>query len=158
MHLCWTGNWVFRSKNKSWTNYPTNAYFGKKIKNFSKKIKDRKQLERFLECLSYASDFINDLAKLRKPLQHKLKKEVSWTCTTTNSKINQKFKKMCTNLPVLNLHKEGDNLILEIDVSNEHWSIVFKIKEGEKLYKYYSGGLIKQNATIPRWKKKSLQL
>ena len=50
-----------------------------KIENFSEKIEDRKQLERFLGCLTYASDFIKDLAKLRKLLQQKLKKEVSWT-------------------------------------------------------------------------------
>jgi len=48
-----------------------------KIENFPEKIEDRKQLERFLGCLTYASDFIKDLAKLRKPLQQKLKKEVS---------------------------------------------------------------------------------
>jgi len=31
-------------------------------------IEDKKQLEIFLGCLIYASDFIKDLAKLRKPL------------------------------------------------------------------------------------------
>ena len=46
-----------------------------KIEKFSEKIEDRKQLERFLGCLTYALDFIKDLAKLRKPLQQKLKKE-----------------------------------------------------------------------------------
>ena len=40
-----------------------------KIEKFPEKIEDRKQLERFLGCLTYASDFIKDLAKLRKPLQ-----------------------------------------------------------------------------------------
>jgi len=40
-----------------------------KIEKFPKKIEDRKQLERFFRCLTYASDFIKDLAKLRKPLQ-----------------------------------------------------------------------------------------
>jgi len=40
-----------------------------KIEKFPKKIEDKKQLERFLGCLPYASDFIKDLAKLRKPLQ-----------------------------------------------------------------------------------------
>ena len=93
---------------------------------------------------------------MRKPLQEKLKKEVSWTCTTTNSKINQKFKKMCTNLPVLNLHKEGDNLILEIDVSNEHWSAVLKIKEGEKLCKYCSGSFNKAECNYPIMEKEIL--
>jgi len=32
----------------------------------------------FPGCLTYASNFIKDLAKLRKLLQQKLKKEVSW--------------------------------------------------------------------------------
>jgi len=106
-------------------------------------MEDRKQLERFLGCLTYASDFVKDLAKLRKPLQQKLKKDVSWTWTANDSKVVQNFKKMCKNLPVLNLPNEEDNLILETDASNEHWSAVFKIKEGEKLYKYCSGSFNK---------------
>ena len=52
-------------------------YILEKIENFPEKVEDRKQLERFLGCLTYASDFIKDLAKLRKPLQQKLKKDVS---------------------------------------------------------------------------------
>ena len=55
----------------------------------------------------------------------------------------QNFKKMCKNLPVLNLPNEEDDLILETDASNEHWSVVLKIKEGEKLYKYCSGSFNK---------------
>ena len=40
-----------------------------KIETFSeKKIEDDKQLERFLGCFTCASNFIRDLAKLRKPL------------------------------------------------------------------------------------------
>ena len=50
-------------------------YILEKIEKFCTKIKDRKQLDRFLGCLTYASDFIKDLAKLRKPLQHKLRKK-----------------------------------------------------------------------------------
>jgi len=61
-----------------------------------------------------------------------------WTWTNNDSKIIQSFKKMCKNLPVLNLPNQGDDLILETDISNEHWSAVLKIKEGEKLCKCYS--------------------
>ena len=50
---------------------------------------------------------------------------------------------MCKNLPVLNLRNEGDDLILDTDTRNEHWSAILKIKEGEKLYKYCSGGFNK---------------
>ena len=41
-----------------------------KIENFREKIEDRKQLEWFLRRFTYASYFIKDLAKLRKPLQY----------------------------------------------------------------------------------------
>ena len=50
---------------------------------------------------------------------------------------------MCKNLLVPNLPYEGDDLVLEIDASNEHWSVVLKIKEGEKLCKYCSGSFNK---------------
>ena len=102
-----------------------------------------KQLERFLGCLTYASDFIKNLAKVRKPLQQKLKKDVTWTWTINETKIVQNFKKMYKNLPVLNLSNEKDDLILVTDTSNEHWSMVLKIKEGEKLCKYCSGSFNK---------------
>ena len=69
-------------RNKNWTNH--------KIENFSEKIDDSKQLKSFIECCTYASDFIKDLVKLRRPLQQKLKKEISWTWTTNDSKIIQK--------------------------------------------------------------------
>jgi len=38
---------------------------------------------------------------------------------------------MCKYLLILNLPNKEDNLVLETDASNEHWSTVFKIKEGE---------------------------
>ena len=46
-----------------------------------------KQLERFMRYLAYALGFIKNLAKLRKSLLQKLKKEVSWIWTPSNSKI-----------------------------------------------------------------------
>ena len=50
----------------------------------------------------------------------------------------QNFKKMCKNLPILDLPNEEDDLILETDASYEHWNAVLKIKEGEQLCKYCS--------------------
>jgi len=69
----------------------------KKKRNFSKKIKDRKQLEMFLQYLTYASDFINDLPELSKPLQHKLKKELSQTWTLA---IQRLFKTLRRRLKI----------------------------------------------------------
>ena len=101
----------------------------KKIEIFPEMIKARKQLERFPRCLAYTSGFIKELAKLRKPLQQKLKKEVSWTWTPSDSNIVQNFKKIYTNFHALNLFNEGDDLIHETNASNERWSTVLKIKE-----------------------------
>jgi len=63
---------------------------------------------------------------------------------------------MCKNLHVLNLLNEGDNLILETDASNEHWSAVLKIKEGEKLCKYYSRSFNKAECNYPMMEKEIL--
>jgi len=93
------------------------------------------------------------LAKLRKPLQQKLKKDVMWTWTTNDSKIFRNFKKMCENLPVINLPYEGNDLSLEIDTSNEHWCAVLKIKEERKLCKYYSGSFNKTECNYPMMEK-----
>ena len=46
-----------------------------KISNFSNKLVDKKQVQRFLGVLTYASDFIQNLAQLRKPFQKLLKKD-----------------------------------------------------------------------------------
>ena len=70
MHLCRTRDIILRLRNKSWTNHSSKTYF-RKIEKIPKKIEDRKQLERFLGYLTYASDFIKDLAKVRKSLQQK---------------------------------------------------------------------------------------
>ena len=63
---------------------------------------------------------------------------------------------MCKNIPVLNLPNEGDDLVLETDASNEHWSTVHKIKEGEKLCKYCSGSFNHVKCNYPIMEKEIL--
>jgi len=63
---------------------------------------------------------------------------------------------MYKNLPVLNLPNEEDDLILETDASNEHWSAVLKTKKGEKLYKYCSGSFNKAECNYPTMEKEIL--
>jgi len=126
VHLCWTKNRVLRIRNKSWTNHPKHIL--EKSKKFHEDIENRKQLERFPGCLTYALNFIKDLAKLRKPLQRKLMKEISWIWTSSDTKIVQNFEKRCKNLYVLNLPNEENDFILETDASNKHWIIVLKIE------------------------------
>ena len=68
-----------------------------KLENFPEKFEDRKQLKRFLRCLTYSFDFLKDLAKLRKSLQHKLNKDVSWTQSTNDSK-SSRISKRCVKI------------------------------------------------------------
>ena len=46
-----------------------------KITSFPNKLIDKKQVQSFLGILNYASDFIKNLAELRKPFQNLLKKD-----------------------------------------------------------------------------------
>jgi len=54
------------------------------------------------------------------------------------------------------LLNEKDDLILEINGSNEHWSVALKIKEGEKLCKYCSGRFNKAECNYPIMEKQIL--
>jgi len=56
---------------------------------------------------------------------------------------------MCKNLHVLNLPNEVDDSVLKTDASNEHYSAVLKIKEGEKLSKYCSESFNKAEYNYP---------
>ena len=64
--------------------------------------------------------------------------------------------KLCKNHPVLNFPNEEDDLILETAASNEYWSVVLKIKKGEKLCKYCSGSFDKGECNYPTMKKEIL--
>ena len=129
-----------------------------KIEKFPDKIEDRKQLERFLGCLTYASYFIKDLAKLRKPLQGKLKKEQTWTWTNLDTQIVQDLKKRCKKLPVLTLPNVDDDLVLETDASNYHWGAILKIKKDNKLCRYSSGSFNKAECNYTTMEKEILAI
>jgi len=73
-----------------------------------------------------------------------------WDKDTTFAKIT------LLNLYVLNLPNERDDLIVGIDVNNEHWSAALKIKEGEKLYKYFNRSFNKAECNYPTMKKEIL--
>ena len=55
---------------------------------------------------------------------------------------------MCTNLPVLNLPNEEDDLILETDANNEHWTAILKIKKEKNSTNIAVEALIELNAII----------
>ncbi|KAL2513059.1 orf y [Abeliophyllum distichum] len=92
------------------------------IQEFPNEIQDQKQLMRFLGCLTYAESFIKDLAKMRSPLQKKLKKDHKWNWTKDDTLYVQKIK----DLPSLYHPKTGEKMIIEIDASQEYWGGVLK--------------------------------
>jgi len=89
-------------------------------------------------------------------LQQKLNKGVRWTCTPNDSKIVQNFKKMHKNLPILNFPNEGDDLVLEMDASNEHLRAILKINDGEKVSQYCNKSFNKAKCNYPVMKKEIL--
>ena len=48
---------------------------------------------------------------MKKLLQQKLNKELSWAWNPSNSKVVQNFKKLCKKVSMLNLANECDDLI-----------------------------------------------
>ena len=46
-----------------------------KIKDFHSELRTKEMIQKFLGCLNYSSDFIEDLAKERQELQKLLKKK-----------------------------------------------------------------------------------
>ena len=119
----------------------------KKISAFPDKLIDKKQVQSFLGILNYASDFISNLAALRKPFQELLKKNKIFSFDKGLENQVKKIKDNCKNLPKLQLPKEDDDLILETDASESYWSGVLKKidynldheKIGESVCRYCSG-------------------
>ncbi|KAJ9536290.1 hypothetical protein OSB04_un000538 [Centaurea solstitialis] len=118
-----------------------------KINSFPDKLVDKKQVQSFLGILNYASDFIKNLALLRKPFQDLLKKNKVFSFDKSLENQVKKIKEYCKILPKLQLPKDNDDLILETDASENYWSGVLKKidynseqeKIGESICRYCSG-------------------
>ena len=85
-----------------------------KITNFPDYLTDRKQVERFLGCLNYISDFIPNLTWLGGPLQDLLKKHMNPQWQDYHASLVKQLKQLCTNLPRLAIPEPGDQLIVEM--------------------------------------------
>ncbi|KAL2505433.1 RNA-directed DNA polymerase [Abeliophyllum distichum] len=111
-------------------------------KEFPDEIQDQKQLMRLLGCLTYAESFIQDLTKMRTPLQKKLKKDHKWNWTKDDSNYVRKIKAKLKNLPLLYHPHKDDKMIIETDASQEFWGAALKTitnENEEKLCSYASG-------------------
>ena len=100
--------------------------------------------------------FHKDLAKLRKPLQQKPKNEVSWTWTTNDAKIVQNFKK-CAKIFLFLIYLIKKIYFLRQMPARSAAVRYSKSKKEENSVNIAVKVLIRQNAIIPRWKKRSLQ-
>ena len=111
--------------------------FGEK---FPDEIKDKNQLQRFLGCLNYISEFCEKLAYLAKPLYERLRKfPPAWTKehTLAVQQIKQKIKEIpCLSLPNPNAFK-----IVETDASDIGYGGILKqrLKDKEQLVRFTSG-------------------
>ena len=72
-----------------------------------------------MKILNYASNFICNLTEKRKELQKLLKKNNKYEFSKNLIVLVNKIKEQCKNLPFLTVPFDEDNLILEIDASEE---------------------------------------
>jgi len=102
-----------------------------KITNFPDQLTNRKQVERFLGCLNYISDFIPNLTWLRGPLQDLLKKRMNQQWQAHHTSLVKQLKSLCKNLPRLAIPEPGDQLIVETDASEKYWGGVLKAENND---------------------------
>ena len=76
---------------------------------------------------------------MRKPLQAKLKKDVIWNWSNTDTDYIKKIKKILINFPKLYLPNIEDSLIIETDASDEFWGGVLKAKTLKKKKNTFAG-------------------
>ena len=114
------------------------------IHKFPDKLEDKKQLQRFLGILTYASDYIPKLAAIRAPLQAKLRKDIPWEWKDSDTSYINKVKKNLKSFPKLYHPEPDDKLIIETDASGEYWGGVLKaVNSNKELICRYASGSFK---------------
>ena len=106
------------------------SHISEKIKDFPDGLRTKEMIQNFLGYLNYSSDFRKDLAKGRQEFQKLLtkKNQIGWR--EKHTKIVQRLKNICSNLPKLRLPDEKDKLILQTDTSDKHWAAILKTDLG----------------------------
>jgi hypothetical protein len=98
---------------------------------FPNQIIDKTQLQRFLGCLNYVSDFLPQLSNIIKPLHDRLKMEPPpWTDIHTN--VVRTIKNQVKNLPCLYLPIPQAFKIVETDASDIGYGGILKQKIDNK--------------------------
>ena len=85
---------------------------------FPDQLTDKKQLQRFLGCLNYLSDFYKKSAFDRKPLQQLLKNDAKFIWTPAHTQAIQKIKINVKSLPCLHIAHSTYPKIVQTDASD----------------------------------------
>ena len=98
---------------------------------FPVEIKDKKQLQHFLESLNYVSEFLKDISQLYAPLRQRLKKNfVPWN--KEHTKIVKTVKSRVKTLPCLALANPKAFKIVETDASSIGYGGILKQNDGNQ--------------------------
>ena len=98
---------------------------------FPDEIKDRKQLQRFLGCLNYVSDFFPNLRQICAPLYNRLRKNPKpWS--EQHTQIIQQAKIKVQSLPCLGIPHPDAFMMVETDASDIGYGGILKQKLGKK--------------------------
>ena len=128
---------------------------------FPDEIKDKNQLQRFLGCLNYVSDFFPHLKHLCAPLYNRLRKNPKpWSQEHTN--IVKQIKHRITALPCLHLPNPAAFMIVETDASDIGYGGILKQRvsstDPEQLVRYHSGLWISAQQNYSTVKKEILAI
>jgi len=94
---------------------------------FPNEIKEKRQLQKFLGCLNYVSDFFPHLRQLCAPLYRRLRKNpVPWTDEPT--KIVRQVKERVKSLPCLSIPNPSAFMIVETAASDIGYGGILKQK------------------------------
>ena len=128
---------------------------------FPDEIKDKNQLQRFLGCLNYVSDFFPHLKQLCAPLYNRLRKKPKpWSYEHTN--IVRQIKERIKSLPCLYLPNPTAFMIVETDASDIGYGGILKQRcasqNKEQLVRYHSGLWISAQQNYSTIKKEILAI
>ena len=133
------------------------SHIARKILEFPNKLNNKKQIQQFLGCLTYAGDYIPNLSKKRHKIQKLLSKTNTIGWTEEHTEIVKSLKEECKTLPKLRLSDENDNLVLQTDASDKFWAAILKTDLNE-ICKYASGTFKPAEINYPTHEKELLAI
>ena len=106
---------------------------------FPYEIKDKKQLQRFLGCLNYVSDYFKDLKIICESLYKRFKKKTP-AQIESHTKLVKEIKQRVKNLPCIKIPHPNALLIVESDASNIGYGGILKQEYNNQVHivKYHS--------------------